>query len=322
VALDGSRAATSEVDMALFRHIVALVDLSSHSVHTAGHAAGLARSAGATLTLLHVIPRPGTPAEGKARRNAALAHLATMADDLRASWVARVAVVEGDARDEVRAYAMDHGADLLVVGARHRNLLERLFLLSTGERITTAGDWSVLAVPDPTEDSARPAPRHGEILCAIDLSETSPAALQAAAALARARRAHLTMLHTIDLWRWYDPAPVARGAEAEIRRETARAARERLSRMIAAETGPALNVDSLIAFGPAGDQIRRMAGWLQADLLVIGAHSNRVIGDSSLGPTAGRVLRQAPCPLLIVRARPIPVGIEAHALATELVGTH
>jgi nucleotide-binding universal stress UspA family protein len=308
--------------MALFRHIVALVDLSLRSPYTAGLAASLARGTGATLTLLHVLPRPKAPYAGGAPRDVALAHLATMADGLRTQWPARVAVAIGDARDEVRGYALDHGADLIVVGTRHRNLLDRLFLSSTSERVTTAGDWSVLAVPDPSDETKRPAPHHGEILCAIDLSDTSPAALQTAAALARARRAHLTVLHTIDLWRWYDPAPVARAAEAEFRRQTARDARERLSRLIAAETGPSLDVDSLIAFGPAGDQIRRMAGWLRADLLVIGAHSNRVVGDSALGPTASRILRQAPCPLLIARAQAAPAGVEAYALAAELAGMH
>jgi nucleotide-binding universal stress UspA family protein len=303
--------------MTLFRHVLALVDLSPRSPHTALHAAGLARSTGATLTLLHVLPQ-GPDVD--ARRAAALTSLGDIGDEFRLRWPARIAVAEGDPRDQVRAYALDHGADLLVVGARHRNLLERLFLESTRERVTTAGDWSVLAVPDPTLEGQRPSTSHGEILCAIDLSETSPTALQAAATLARARRAHLTVLHTIDLWRWYDPGPVARGNEDEVRRRTSQSARERLSKMIAAETGPSLDVDSLIAFGPASDQIPRMAQWLRADLLVVGAHSNHVIGDRSLGPTAAHILRETPCPLLLVRAQPAPAGIEALALAAELAG--
>jgi universal stress protein A len=306
--------------MTLFRHVLASVDLSERSRHTALQAANVARSCNATLTLLHVLPARPRGIQTDDRDAIALAGLKDIAHELRMRWPARVAVGEGDTRTEVRRYALDQGADLIVVGSRHRPLLERMFVESVGQQVTSAGDWSVLAVPEPDDEARRPPANPWEILCAIDLSDTSAAVLETAVSLARVRRAHLTVLHAIARGPWYDSVRLDHSDEAR-RRQAAQAARERLSKVLAAHTGPALDVETLIAFGPADEQILQTASGLRADLLIVGAHANRMAGDSSLGPTATRVLHHAPCPLLLVRTQTASAGIEASALAADLVGS-
>jgi nucleotide-binding universal stress UspA family protein len=303
--------------MTLFRHVLAPIDFSERSHHTALHAAGIARSTNATLTLLHVLPRRRR-ADPDERRSVAFAALHEVAHQIRTRWPARLAVVDGDPRNEIRNYALDHGADLLVVGSRHRSLLQRLFFASVASRVATAGDWSILAVPDPEDEARRPPANHREMLCAVDLSSTSAAAVEAAVTLARARGAHLTVLHVIAA----EPGLAAPTGNDDggWRREQARSVRQRLALLLAPHSGPTVDLDPIICFGEADEEILRMAGWLRAEILVVGAHSNRLVGDSSLGPTAASVVHQAPSAVLLVRAQAQPAGAAAEALERELVG--
>lgn len=57
----------------------------------------------------------------------------------------------------------------------------------------------------------------------------------------------------------------------------------------------------------------RLARERQADLIVLGAHGIGAIGDHQLGSTAARVLRRAPCDVLVARQRgpgPVLAGID------------
>jgi nucleotide-binding universal stress UspA family protein len=50
-------------------------------------------------------------------------------------------------------------------------------------------------------------------------------------------------------------------------------------------------------------EIVRLAEERQADLVVMATHGRGFISHAILGSTAERVLRRAPCPVLIVRER-------------------
>lgn len=55
--------------------------------------------------------------------------------------------------------------------------------------------------------------------------------------------------------------------------------------------------------GPPGAEIVKVARQWQADLIVIGSHGRRGIRRALIGSVAEAVVRQAPCPVLVVRAK-------------------
>ena len=93
--------------------------------------------------------------------------------------------------------------------------------------------------------------------------------------------------------------------------------------------------DELVAFVPAGadmkhiethilhgspwDRIVEFARTKQADLIVMGTHGRAGIGHALIGSVAERVLRRAPCPVLVIRegGAGYPDKAEEHAEATS-----
>lgn len=55
--------------------------------------------------------------------------------------------------------------------------------------------------------------------------------------------------------------------------------------------------------GSAYDQINAAARSLKADLIVIASQGHKGLSRVPLGSTAERVVRHAPCPVLVVRRR-------------------
>lgn len=68
------------------------------------------------------------------------------------------------------------------------------------------------------------------------------------------------------------------------------------------EAGQAERIDSRIAAGLAFEEIPREASAWNADLMVMGTHGRQGLSHLLLGSVAERVIRQAPCPVLVIRA--------------------
>jgi universal stress protein A len=62
-------------------------------------------------------------------------------------------------------------------------------------------------------------------------------------------------------------------------------------------------VDSMIRRGPASHEIVDVARDLEVDLIVIATHGHTGWKHFCIGSTAERVVRAAPCPVLVVRQR-------------------
>lgn len=61
-----------------------------------------------------------------------------------------------------------------------------------------------------------------------------------------------------------------------------------------------------IEFGPPGDVLCEIARELGSDLIVVPSHGRRGFQRWLLGSVAERVVRMAPCPVLVVRRDPDP----------------
>ena len=139
-----------------------------------------------------------------------------------------------------------------------------------------------------------------EILCGIDFSRGAEATLEAAADLARRHGGALTLLHVREPLpaaggKGFVPPPGLTEAESvEIGRQLERW-RAEAARMSGGE------VRAEAATGAPASEIVRRAREKPFDLVVVGTHGRTGLRRLMLGSVAERVVREAPCPVLVVR---------------------
>jgi nucleotide-binding universal stress UspA family protein len=141
------------------------------------------------------------------------------------------------------------------------------------------------------------------ILHPTDFSSGSAAAFVYACELARDYDARLVVLHAFGL-----VAPV--GAEGVIvppdPNELREVARKELDAVRPPD--PAIRVERVVREGPSTHVILEAASEFQADLIVMGTHGRTGFRRLVLGSVAEEVLREAPCPVLTVKAPPADGG--------------
>jgi nucleotide-binding universal stress UspA family protein len=136
-------------------------------------------------------------------------------------------------------------------------------------------------------------PQH--ILVPLDFSEPANQALEYAIRLARQLQARLTLLHVIHL-------PSVGGADllaymAHVETSAQQAMEECLQRVQHA----GIPGKSLFVQGVPWQEIVDKAKATQADLIVMSTHGRSGFQHLVLGSVAERVVRLAPCPVLVTR---------------------
>jgi nucleotide-binding universal stress UspA family protein len=140
-----------------------------------------------------------------------------------------------------------------------------------------------------------------KILCPIDFSDASRAALRAAVALAQKLGSEITLLHV------YQPPGVslpdgslALGGPAEMG-ALAQKVDEAMKEWQAEARSLGSEVASGTAIGTTHAEIERVAEEGDHDLIVMGTHGRTGLAHALLGSTAEKVIQRAPCPVLTVR---------------------
>jgi nucleotide-binding universal stress UspA family protein len=139
-----------------------------------------------------------------------------------------------------------------------------------------------------------------KVLIAVDSEPVAAHAADIGGELARLAGAEVAFVHVIDpeLVNAADtgiqPAVLAATAKGEARKLIGEF-RLRLPRQA--------NVLEFVQIGsPVGEVVKAAKDW-PADLIVIGSHGRGGIKRALLGSVAEGVMRQAPCPVLVVRAK-------------------
>ncbi len=141
------------------------------------------------------------------------------------------------------------------------------------------------------------------ILCAIDFSDCSQEALRVAVDLARKEDGEIRLVNAFHI----PTFAYGEGAYGlpEMQQRMRRQAEEGLiewardaKTMGAARVAPPLAIE-----GIAWDAICRLAADERSDLIVMGTHGRTGLRHALLGSVAERVVRHAPCPVLVVRQK-------------------
>jgi universal stress protein E len=294
--------------MAGFRRVLCATDLSEAADWAIRAADREARWHGAELAVLHVMPvtYPGSPmspaglvktmVQQETLASGVIDELLERIERLTGRDAGQVSVmVEDGAPDETIVRQADTvGADLIVVGAVGSTGRLRLFG-SVAASVVRRAHVSVLM--------ARPGGEAGRILLATDFSSPSEPAAQLAADEAVRRCARITIVHSIEMvgpeLAMGEPAaipPLTLGAYpiAEMREATQK-------RLAATLVHLGIAGEIAVTEGPPSDAIVRIATEKQADLIVIGTSGRRGLDRLLLGSVAVKVVRDAPCSVLVAR---------------------
>lgn len=229
------------------------------------------------------------------------AQLAAALRDVRGAGVERASMrlLDGLPADAiVAAVDEDPAIDLVVIGANGRGGLARVLMGSVAEKVTRRSPCSVLAV-----HATHPIRPFARILCPIDFSESSLDAFEVAQDLAVAG-GEVTLLHVLETPANYSGDPTITDFLSTLdRRSTAH-----VDTLIAAsaERAKAARV-SIRRATRIGNPGRQILALLETephfDLVVMGTHGRTGIRRVVLGSIAEKVVRHAPCPVLVTRKR-------------------
>lgn len=286
--------------------LLVATDLSALSRHAALRAAMLAREAGGTLNLLHVLETPALVALRRLLGQAEAdieQRLATQAGNSLTELAQQIAkqhaidapwhLTPGPIVTGITDMARQHGADLLVVGASSAALLRNWLLGATADRLLRATRCPVLFVRQTPHEPYR------TLLVAVDFSAGSAPSIARARSLAP--QAELILLHACALpfegkMRF---AGVSDSTVMQYRRDARRRAITQLQQLADQAGLTSDQWTSAVTQGDPGQDILQQQVERDADLIVLGKHGAGMTEELLLGSVTQQVLGQAHCDVLV-----------------------
>ncbi len=136
------------------------------------------------------------------------------------------------------------------------------------------------------------------ILVPIDFSNTSRAALRYAVKLAQDYKADISLIHVVEpeYYNFVSDIILSKSTITFVEAATAR-----LTQLAKEEIPAEIPARPWVQIGAPYEEIASAAKILNADWIVIATHGYTGFRHALLGSTAERVVRHAPCPVLIVR---------------------
>lgn len=179
--------------------------------------------------------------------------------------------------------AKERNADLIIVGTHLRHGWRRALLGSVSDGVLHGSSCPVLTVAKQDRSVNGTPYTVTNIVCPVNFTPVAREAVHVAARLAAAFGARLTVVHVVE------SGEVAGAAADE----------EKLRRW-AGEELKDVPLRELVLRGGAAERVLDCAEDLNADLLVAGAQHKHFRDVTVIGTTTERLLRFAPCPVLVV----------------------
>jgi nucleotide-binding universal stress UspA family protein len=295
------------------RRILCPVDFSDTSRHAIEHAVAIAKWYESRIVALHVLqaPRlfeqpPILFAEFDSGGSSLPPEIESRERDLRA-WLepAYQAGLKTDLlidKGMVAAAILDRASseqvDLIVLGTHGLSGFERFMLGSVAEKVLRKASCPVLTVPPASATSARVP--YKRLLCPVDFSESSLAALRFAFSLAEEADGRLSILHVLE-WPSDDELFVDRLDGPQYRQMVEEQARTRLDALVPDDVRTWSEPTTQIADGKPYRRILETARTEESDLIVIGVRGRNPLDLTLFGSTTNHVVRRAPCPVLTLK---------------------
>jgi nucleotide-binding universal stress UspA family protein len=284
-------------------HILCPVDLSDCSRAAISRAVELRKATGARLTLLSVLPPPpeflapycGASADAESEPTGG-----PMSGSAAGSQPGVVVLTSEapNAAPEIAAQADHLAADLIVMGRNGRPALERLFLGSVAKEVIRRARIPVLVVP--SKPASVSAGDEHEILCAVDFTECSRAALVQAVDLASALGHRLSVLHVVPPVVVADTDMALPADALRVHAAAEREAAHELTSLVTPHKSAGPRIVELVRTGAAPAEIVAAAVERHAWLIVLGTHGRTAVQRLLFGSTTNRVVHEARCAVMTV----------------------
>src|SRR6266480_399000 len=299
--------------------ILCPTDLTANSDEALRYAIALSRSYNAELILLHCdlindgLMKPDSNDDAAQAIREALQKHSGSAGMASLDWKSLV-VSSDDAGETIAREAAIYGVDLIVMRSRRRP--HRAALLgSTAESVSRTAPCPVMVMHTDERDWVTASNTKIELkrlLVAYDFSDYSELALNCALSFAQGYQSELHMLHVLPPFTlneseisWY---PLGREG-------TYHKAAHRLQKAVAPEAHLWCDIKHAVSEGQPYREILNYAEKNDIDLICLGAHGAGFGMRALFGSNVDRVLRQAPCPVLVARplkhAKVFPIELRA-----------
>src|SRR5689334_817164 len=277
--------------------ILCPTDLSPYSGNAVRYALALARAHEAELILLHCTNEMDTEAELGLLETSLLQHL-TPGDLKGARWRVVVAPAK-EVDEEIMRRAQMERVDLIVMRSRRRP--HRAALLgSTAESVSRSAPCPVLVMHNDEREFVTDALKVDlkRVLVAYDFSDYAELALRYGLSMAQEHQAELHLLHVLPPRSVNEPEI----AWYPVKGESAyHSAARRLQKVVPADVHLWSPVTTAVSEGNPYREILNYAEKNEIDLISVGAHGAGFGMRALFGSNVDRVLRQAPCPVLVAR---------------------
>ena len=136
-----------------------------------------------------------------------------------------------------------------------------------------------------------------KILVALENSRADQSLLPHVTQLAKLLGSHLLLVHVADGWAARNIAHLQLRPSEEMRLD-----RDYIERVAAGLTAEGFDAEAVLATGDPAREITAAASRERCDLIAMGTHGHRFIGDVIHGSVASAVRHQTSVPVLLVRA--------------------
>jgi len=273
------------------KRILCPTDLSAHSGKAVRYALALARAHEAELIFFHCTP----DLDGEQKLTDSLLDYVDISDS---RW--RLITASGsDAGEAIMTLAQVENVDLIVMRSRRRP--HRAALLgSTAETVCRSAPCPVLVLHNDEQEFVGDelTVNLQRVLVAYDFSDYSELALKYGLSIAQEHQAEVHLLHVLPARSVNEPEIAWYPAKGESAYHNAA---RRLQRVVPSEVHLWCEVKSAVSEGHPYREILNYAERNEIDLISVGAHGAGFGMRALFGSNVDRVLRQAPCPVLVAR---------------------
>ena len=288
------------------RTIVVGVEESERSLDALALARRIAgRSGGLLLVCAYpadaLMSGDGGATYGRALRAQAEATLAGLGGE---AGCRSLAVADRHPAHALAQVAADVSAAAIVVGSSHTGRLRRILPGSTGEHLLEVAPCPVAVAPLGYRHHAEAS--IDVVACAYDGTAEAQRVLTVAEELARRHDAALRIVQVIERSEAVDAVLAVDPQSADAARRIRERPVDDLRRVVDA-LGPGLDADGVVICGEPTEELVRASS--SADLMVAGSRGFAPLHAVLAGAVAGRLLRAAACPVILV---PRAAGTRQH----------
>lgn len=287
--------------MGTFQKILFPIDLSDTCTAAVPWVEMMANKFKAEVTLLNVLELPpayfsdwygyAAVIDTDAIRDARINEVSSYLTDRFQGLTVHRHVVEGEAAQMICHYAKEHAIDLIMMPTHGYGVFRRLLIGSTTAKVLHDADcpvWTGVHV----EDAPPPSSQVANIVCAVELDETSIRTIRFASKIADDFGAELWLVHAVPTSETrpekYFDADLAAYLEQE--------ARKKLGKMLESAK---INAKVCIGGGEVAHVVHEAALHHSAGLVVIGrGHATRTLGR--LRTNTYSIIRESSCPVISI----------------------